>query len=98
MRDYKMHNWKTDDWIAAILSGLGGIIAYMNGMPYIGFVDLLDAGWWHMAGVKALDLLWSALVAGTCGVTGWAGKKLIEENWPKLKSFFNNLFKKRPNV
>ncbi len=93
MRVHKMHNWKSDDWITAMLTGLVGIWIDIIQIPHLGFINFLDATWWHTVFSNALDLFWKMIITGACGVTGVLGKKWMEENYPRFKTWISKYFK-----
>lgn len=75
-----MDQLKASDVIAGFVGLIGG------GMAYIHY-DLLGITW-SFVWDRALQLLWTLFVAALSAGIGVICKKLIEENWIKIKSKF----------
>lgn len=86
MRVHDMHQWKLEDFGAAFIGLVSGCFAYLRGVPFLNI------------GSNLVDLIWSCFVASCVGAAGWAGKKIIEENWKRVKAFIFKPFKRKPRA
>lgn len=85
-----MDNLKASDAVA----GLIGLIS--GGMAYLHF-DLLGITWSFVAD-KVLQLIWTLFVAALSAGVGWICKKIVEENWIKIKSLFKRKKKNHDSI
>jgi hypothetical protein len=75
-----MNHWKLWDWVSGLIGLFSGGIAYAN-------FHLLGIGWQDLWS-RVLQLGWTLFVAGMSAGVGVICKKLIDENWLKIKSIF----------